>query len=230
MTCVLALHLGHAPQSFGIVFPDGSKTVHEFALSHRYSDHLVATIQAHLSLATLSLKEVSHLCTTVGPGPSTACRMGLTLIKTLSQLLGLGIYTVTSLEALLLNVLSFDGTYLTVYPSIKPLYHAQLWRIASGKFKPLTHAFQWDTDAMCTQLGLFQTTVYVVGSWSDDLHNRLLDLSGCQPIVTPVCTMAMARYSTDPATQHFFRYTTEQEARHMAPLYAYPPTQVNPIY
>ena len=225
MTLSLALHLGHTPHSFGIWSSEGWRTEYHFIATHALTDSLILTIQSELSKKGHKLSSLTHLAVTTGPGSSTGCRVAITLIKTLAQALQIPIFSVDSLTALLLPYRPFSGTYLTLYPSAKPKFHAQLWRIASTQLKPITLPFEWTLPVMNQQMAKFQAPVLAVGTWPPDT----VFPPSVFPLLSAISTGMIAESIPSSSLQMLFQSTLPCDTITPSPRYAYPPTQTEPL-
>lgn len=129
---MFVLAMDTSTQVMGIAILDASKkkllaevTINRF---QNHSSSLIPTIERAFKDLDITMKDISLLAVTNGPGSYTGLRIGVATAKTFSWSCNIPLYSESSLKILAMNGLWFDGL-------IVPLFDARRGRVYSGVYK-----------------------------------------------------------------------------------------------
>ncbi len=172
-TMILGIHLASDPYSIGIITPDNRSIEVSVSPSIAFNENLIDEIDAVAGKINLNSKQVTAIGVTHGPGSYTGIRIGITVAKTLAQVLNIPIYPISTLEAMMLGVRHIRGLYLPTLPARKGEANAALFACSNGQIKRLSEDFSWTTERMHTMLGRIRGPITVLDASSQVSGLRL---------------------------------------------------------
>lgn len=144
------------------------------AESHDGNDHLrelIGTIEETLKEAGCSKEELTHVAASIGPGSFTGIRIGVTAVRTLSQMLNIPCIGVSSLMAMALRAIEDAaehkcGVIAAVINARRHQVYAGAWRISNGVTEALLEEKQYMIEDFLNSLK-DKGRVYFIGDGVD---------------------------------------------------------------
>lgn len=132
------LGINTASQSLSLGIIQEEKTIIELTFSQSDVIDLILHIDESLKKSSLTLSDLGLISVVKGPGSYTGLRAGLTVVKTLSQTLGIPIKGVSALEALGYNFLNTKGLYLVALNAFRDDFNVGLFSINDFKLSRIS--------------------------------------------------------------------------------------------
>ena len=219
MSVQLLINLAIAPYGFGLCSDHFTGIEHsQETTDMRTCEQLLIRIQGALTLLNKKITDLSSIGLILGPGSATGCRLATTLTKALAHMAGIGIFTLTTFQALLWSYRTLSGHYLVMFPASKGYVNVQFWHVKNNQCWSLTDVFQWEHCQIYDRMCQFNTPVTLLGQipHATSLKDKTLHIIDTHPMLLP-----LARALSQ--TTAYFDYCEPNHILRMAPIYAYPP-------
>ncbi len=126
------------------------------------TENLVQYIDKVLK-GNVSLEKISGIAITIGPGSYGGLRGGLSLAKSIAQVYGIPILSVSTLEAIAYNLVQIEGTILVATLACKDDLNLALFGASQGSLKRLTEDLVIKKDNLLHFISKIKGNIYFLG-------------------------------------------------------------------
>ena len=178
---VLAIDTSNKTLSVAIVKDEGTIVEQTVPDTLQHSVKLMPAIQAVLQESQVSMQELTGVIVAKGPGSYTGLRIGVTVAKTLAKTLHIPLKSVSSLQAIVANVVEVvpEGAYIV------PFFDARRENIFTGLYQvnqlfphlvALERHISW-VDWL-EELASYEAPLYFVGQLTDSQKDLVVEKLG----------------------------------------------------
>lgn len=128
-----------------------------------HSQNIMPLIKQAIEEAGIKPKDLGGIAVTKGPGSFTGLRIGMTIAKSLAQVLNIPIIGVSTLESLALNVLGVPGLICPILDARKNQVYAAVYYDRVGKLEMLEEPMAVALDDLLSKLKKFDREVTFLG-------------------------------------------------------------------
>ena len=184
---VLAIDTSNKTLSVAIVKDEGTIVEQTVPDTLQHSVKLMPAIQEVLQESQVSMQELTGVIVAKGPGSYTGLRIGVTVAKTLAKTLRIPLKAVSSLQAIVANVVEVvpEGAYVV------PFFDARRENIFTGLYQvkqqfpqlvsPERHISWVD---WLEELATYEAPLYFVGQLTDAQKELVLEKLGNKAVFT----------------------------------------------
>ncbi|WP_314078697.1 tRNA (adenosine(37)-N6)-threonylcarbamoyltransferase complex dimerization subunit type 1 TsaB [uncultured Granulicatella sp.] len=178
---VLAIDTSNKTLSVAIVKDEGTIVEQTVSDTLQHSVKLMPAIQAVLQESQVSMQELTGVIVAKGPGSYTGLRIGVTVAKTLAKTLHIPLKAVSSLQAIVANVVESvpEGAYVV------PFFDARRDNIFTGLYQvsqqfPQLIATERHISwvGWLEKLATYETPLYFVGQLTDSQKEMVVEKLG----------------------------------------------------
>ena len=184
---VLAIDTSNKTLSVAIVKDGGTIVEQTVPDTLQHSVKLMPAIQEVLQESQVSMQELTGVIVAKGPGSYTGLRIGVTVAKTLAKTLHIPLKSVSSLQAIVANVVEVvpEGAYIV------PFFDARRENIFTGLYQvnqlfphlvALERHISW-VDWL-EELSTYEAPLYFVGQLTDAQKELVLEKLGNKAVFT----------------------------------------------
>lgn len=184
---VLAIDTSNKTLSVAIVKDEGTIVEQTVPDTLQHSVKLMPAIQEVLQESQVSMQELTGIIVAKGPGSYTGLRIGVTVAKTLAKTLRIPLKAVSSLQAIVANVVEVvpEGTYVV------PFFDARRNNIFTGLYQvkqqfPQLIAQERHISWMewLQELATYDAPLYFVGQFTDEQKEFVMEQLGEKAVFT----------------------------------------------
>ena len=184
---VLAIDTSNKTLSVAIVKDEGTIVEQTVPDTLQHSVKLMPAIQEVLQESQVSMQELTGVIVAKGPGSYTGLRIGVTVAKTLAKTLHIPLKAVSSLQAIVANVVEVvpEGTYVV------PFFDARRNNIYTGLYQvkqqfPQLIAQERHISWMewLQELATYDAPLYFVGQITDEQKEFVMEQLGEKAVFT----------------------------------------------
>ena len=129
------LSIDTSTSSLSVCISDDDEIIGEININNGlvHSTMLMPAIENLFKLLDFDMKDLSHIAVTVGPGSFTGIRIGVATANAFSLALGIPVISVSSLDALAMNFISYEGTVITTIDAQRDTYYVGVYKSNNSK-------------------------------------------------------------------------------------------------
>lgn len=131
--------------------------------SHTHSQTLMPMIENMLEVAGLGFDDIDRLAVANGPGSFTGIRIGVSTVKGLAYAQNKPCVGVSSLEALAMNLLGFDGIICPVMDARRNQVYNALFSAENGTVTRLCGDRAISVDELGSELSAYNKKIWLCG-------------------------------------------------------------------
>lgn len=166
MITILALETTGKYGSAAVILEDGTVCCSESSAEMNHLKDIISISDEALGKAGLSVRDLTHVAASVGPGSFTGIRIGVTTARTFAQMLGIPCISVSSLESMAEKVLSPAISAGAHY--IAPIINARRHQTYAGVWEA---EFTSDYEQQCIS-PVMEERQYMIEELLEDLTAR----------------------------------------------------------
>ena len=169
----LGIHLAVTPVGISLVAESGLIAEMNLSYDRYFSENLIAEIEAFCQKNGVVLESLSGMGVTVGPGGYTGLRVGITCVKSISQILGIPLYPINTLDALAFEYRHLAAVAFCLLPARTNEFNCALFTLNSPLPTRLTPTFTWSIDQAARVLSKIRGQSFVLGCLPPNLPQLL---------------------------------------------------------
>lgn len=175
---ILAIETTGKYCSAAIVDESGNVTATTSMSEMNHLKDIISLIDETLEEVGISKSEITHVAASVGPGSFTGIRIGVTIARTMSQMLGVTCVSVPTLEAMVTGAHSIDCRYVcAIINARRRQTYAMLCEMdADGRSKVILPAKQYMIEEVCDCISKLDGKVKFTGDGIDAYENIISDM------------------------------------------------------
>lgn len=133
------LSIDTSTSSLSVCISDDDEIIGEININNGlvHSTMLMPAIENLFKLLDFDMKDLSHIAVTVGPGSFTGIRIGVATANAFSLALGIPVISVSSLDALAMNFISYEGTVITTIDAQRDTYYVRVYKSNNSKIEKI---------------------------------------------------------------------------------------------
>jgi universal bacterial protein yeaZ len=133
------LSIDTSTSSLSVCISDDDEIIGEININNGlvHSTMLMPAIENLFKLLDFDMKDLSHIAVTVGPGSFTGIRIGVATANAFSLALGIPVISVSSLDALAMNFISYEGTVITTIDAQRDTYYVGVYKSNNSKIEKI---------------------------------------------------------------------------------------------
>lgn len=194
---ILGVHLATSPFTLCIMSSGSVVYSVSYQNTHAVTENFVQEIHKACEAASCTLQDLSCIGVTTGPGSYTGIRVGVSVIKTIGQLLKIPVYGVSTLEAFLMPYQALSGLYIALMPSRTSEWVGGLFGSRDHRIHRMCPDFIWQEATMYKKLLDFREKVTVVGILPAPFLEKLKDVPHLQLVPSQVQAQAVATLAAE---------------------------------
>lgn len=134
------LSIDTSTSSLSVCITDDDEVIGEINLNNGlvHSTTLMPAIENLFTMLNFDKSELSHIAVTVGPGSFTGIRIGVATANAFSLALNIPVISVSSLDAMAMNFISYEGTVITTIDAQRDTYYVGVYRARDSKIEKIT--------------------------------------------------------------------------------------------
>lgn len=158
---ILGLHLATLPVSIALTQDD--RVLHSQFLEggHEVSEGIVSSIGLMLQSCGVSFKDLDGVAVTTGPGSYTGLRLAVTVANTLGYALKIPVFSMSTLEAFLVQSDCRDGAFIVTCPARKHEFNVGRYTVDAAGAIEVHEEFLIASDAFSAYLEAHPDCVHV---------------------------------------------------------------------
>ena len=123
------LSIDTSTSSLSVCITDDDEVIGEINLNNGlvHSTTLMPAIENLFTVLNFDKSELSHIAVTVGPGSFTGIRIGVATANAFSLALNIPVISVSSLDAMSMNFISYEGTVITTIDAQRDTYYVGVY-------------------------------------------------------------------------------------------------------
>ena len=133
------LSIDTSTSSLSVCITDDDEVIGEINLNNGlvHSTTLMPAIENLFTVLNFDKSELSHIAVTVGPGSFTGIRIGVATANAFSLALNIPVISVSSLDAMSMNFISYEGTVITTIDAQRDTYYVGVYRARDSKIEKI---------------------------------------------------------------------------------------------
>ena len=133
------LSIDTSTSSLSVCITDDDEVIGEINLNNGlvHSTTLMPAIENLFTVLNFDKSELSHIAVTVGPGSFTGIRIGVATANAFSIALNIPVISVSSLDAMSMNFISYEGTVITTIDAQRDTYYVGVYRARDSKIEKI---------------------------------------------------------------------------------------------
>lgn len=134
------LSIDTSTSSLSVCIMDDDEVIGEINLNNGlvHSTTLMPAIENLFTILNFDKSELSHIAVSVGPGSFTGIRIGVATANAFSLALNIPVISVSSLDAMAMNFISYEGTVITTIDAQRDTYYVGVYRARDSKIEKIT--------------------------------------------------------------------------------------------
>lgn len=158
-----------------IALLDKTKLVFEQFFSEKEfkTEQLTIHLKNILKTSGLSINNIDCFAVSLGPGSYTALRIGLTTLRTISQVTKKPLIGIPTLEIIAAQALPLNGTLIVLTKARQNILNTALFGLNTESFIRLTDDFTIDKETLVYNLSKVKGELYLSGEISQDVINDI---------------------------------------------------------
>ncbi|MFL0267215.1 tRNA (adenosine(37)-N6)-threonylcarbamoyltransferase complex dimerization subunit type 1 TsaB [Candidatus Clostridium radicumherbarum] len=170
------LSIDSATECASIAVIDENKLLGEISLNHKkqHSVILMPMVDSLLKSLELTIKDMDGFVVSKGPGSFTGLRIGMSMIKGLSQGTNKPFISVSSLDALAYNMAYTGGIICPMLDALRDNVYTALYSFKNDKLIKLTDYMVLHIDELIEMLKQYDCSVTFLGDASLKFKSKLL--------------------------------------------------------
>ncbi len=217
---ILGINVAVAPYSFGLVSNHDIVAEWTFQPSYTITENLINEILVFLEKSGVKPSDLSAVGITKGPGPYTSLRIGISVVKTLTQIFSVPLFAFSTLESFLYDYSCFDGLYFSVIPARKEEYNCAVFVLYKNTLQRLTPDFIWTTDLMKKKLNQMKGVCVLLGRFPKSMEASFQDHPFVRVLPAHLKGCSIARFTSTEQEKN----TKGHPFHSIVPTYAHEPT------
>ena len=194
---VLGLHLATSPCTLCVINSGSVLYSVSYKNTHAITESFVQEITKACEAAHCTIRELACIGVTTGPGSYTGIRVGVSVVKTLGQLLNIPVYSVSTLEAFLVPYRALSGLYIALMPSRTGEWVGGIFASRDNTIKRMSPDFIWQEATMYEKLLAFRDKVTVVGLLPPPFLEKLKKTAALQLVSSQVHAQDVATLAAE---------------------------------
>ncbi|HPZ10678.1 MAG TPA: tRNA (adenosine(37)-N6)-threonylcarbamoyltransferase complex dimerization subunit type 1 TsaB [Candidatus Eremiobacteraeota bacterium] len=160
--------------SIGLI--DGEELLGEWTLRSKMTQltRLIPGIKMLLESREIFLSDIKGLSVTSGPGSFTGVRLGLVTAKTLSQVTGMDLIEINSLEAMVFQLPLREGTVIPLIDARKNEIYAGFYRWQENRIIKLEESNLFKPGELASKLNNLNEHCYFTGHGLQNYKNNII--------------------------------------------------------
>lgn len=133
------LSIDTSTSSLSVCIMDDDEVIGEINLNNGlvHSTTLMPAIENLFTMLNFDKSELSHIAVTVGPGSFTGIRIGVATANAFSLALNIPVISISSLDAMAMNFISYEGTVITTIDAQRDTYYVGVYRASDSKIEKI---------------------------------------------------------------------------------------------
>jgi universal bacterial protein yeaZ len=133
------LSIDTSTSSLSVCITNDDEVIGEINLNNGlvHSTTLMPAIENLFTVLNFDKSELSHIAVTVGPGSFTGIRIGVATANAFSLALNIPVISVSSLDAMSMNFISYEGTVITTIDAQRDTYYVGVYRARDSKIEKI---------------------------------------------------------------------------------------------
>lgn len=169
------LGISSATKMIGVSLINEGEVLAEYSTQAGATEELIVYIDKVLKKANIPLKRISGIAVTTGPGSYGGLRGGLAGAKTLSQVSGISIVGVSTLQAIAYNLIDVEGAIFAALDACREDFNLALFTVRGQNLTRLTEDMVLNIDKIVGTLRKIKGKAYLVCPHSG-LPTRVLEM------------------------------------------------------
>ncbi|EJP21502.1 tRNA threonylcarbamoyl adenosine modification protein YeaZ [Peptostreptococcaceae bacterium AS15] len=134
------LSIDTSTSSLSVCIMDDDEVIGEINLNNGlvHSTTLMPALENLFTILNFDKSELSHIAVSVGPGSFTGIRIGVATANAFSLALNIPVISVSSLDAMAMNFISYEGTVITTIDAQRDTYYVGVYRARDSKIEKIT--------------------------------------------------------------------------------------------
>lgn len=148
------LGIDSATQVAGVALIDNEKVIAERFINNKltHSEHLIPMISGVLEDGGIKAKDLDGIAVTKGPGSFTGLRIGMTVGKTMAQVLEIPVIGISTLDLIAQNMLGYNGIICPILNAKKGEVYTCLYESKISKTPDFPYILEKLTDYMAVSI------------------------------------------------------------------------------
>ncbi len=203
--------------SIGLASMTGSPlSEHTTIATRTLSENLITHIETLCAEHVMTLQDIQGVGVLVGPGTYTSLRIGVTVAKSIGQVLDIPVYGISTFDGLIYPFRAINGLYFSVIPARANELNWAMWNTQSQIPTRLSPDLCMPVDRFVRIVSKINGTIYIVGSIPDTLKTLLADHKTIRVIETIPSGMCAAQIALN-------RFHTAVAPGRVVPVYSHQP-------
>jgi tRNA threonylcarbamoyladenosine biosynthesis protein TsaB len=158
---------------------DGDEILGEWTIKSRMTQltRVIPGIKMLLEAKDIKLSELDGIAVTIGPGSFTGARLGLVTARSLSQVTGINLAGINSLEALVFQLQVRDGLMVPLIDARKGEIYAGFYRYNGDEIIKVRDSCLYKTSELAEELNNINEKCNFIGqglkNYKDDITEKL---------------------------------------------------------
>lgn len=172
---MIVLSVDSATESASCAVLDSYKLLGEITVNNKkqHSTILMPIVDTLLKNLQLSVKDIDGFVVSKGPGSFTGLRIGMSMIKGLSQGTNRPFVSVSSLDALAYNMAYTSGIVCPILDALRDNVYTALYSIDNGNLNRLTDYIALHIDELIVMIKEYNMPVTFIGDAVDKFKEKL---------------------------------------------------------
>lgn len=217
---ILGIQTAYQPYSIALIEGTADRTTclveYTCQANHSFCENLSDDVQRLCQSIDRSIHDIKAIGVAQGPGGYTSLRLGITVAKTISQLLSIPVYGVSTLYAIAAQCQWISGLCLSVLKAPRQQVNTALFGLNHGKINRLTPDFSVAISTLSSHIAQIKQPIYVIGEIEAPV-NQALDASVCQLVSQPLHAKTLGEYA------HELVKRNESCHDNLVPMYSHQP-------
>jgi tRNA threonylcarbamoyladenosine biosynthesis protein TsaB len=172
MTMILGINMAVPPFSLGLLDENGNDYSQSFG-SSGLGENLISQIEKSCENAGIALDKLTGIGIVSGPGNYTGIRLGVTVSKTISQLMNIPVFGFGSTACIAHAMYPHNQLIYTVFPGRKNEYNCALYSCSGKAPKAITPDFTISADVLAAKLSQSEEPVLIAGQHISSLEEKV---------------------------------------------------------